>query len=35
MNDGFVVLAYLVTYGLVAGYVVTMVGRLRRGQRRR
>lgn len=30
MSDGFVWLSYLVTYGLVAGYVVALVGRRRR-----
>jgi heme exporter protein D len=32
MNDSFVWLAYAVTYGLVTGYVLSMVGRLRRGR---
>lgn len=30
LGAGFIWLAYMVTYGLVAGYVVTLVNRLRR-----
>ncbi len=35
MSDGFVWLSYLVTYGLIAGYVLAMVGRLGRSRRGR
>ena len=35
MSDGFVWAAYLVTYGLIAGYLVSMIGRSKRARRDR
>jgi hypothetical protein len=33
MSDGFVWVSYIVTYGLIIGYVVIMLGRLGRSRR--
>ncbi len=35
MSDGFVWAAYLVTYGLIGGYVASILGRSRRTRRER
>jgi hypothetical protein len=35
VSDGYVWLAYLVTYGLVGGYVAVLVRRMRRHDRSR
>lgn len=35
MSDGFVWASYLLTYGLIAGYIVSMVGRSKKVRRER
>lgn len=35
MSDAYVWLAYLATYGIMAGYALATAGRMRRARRRR